>query len=81
MITAASLKDFVHSLDEPVVQLDPPFRTMDLRILVKDAGNEPLDKWWQGKNMTPTLKKIVAGALLSTNPPEEIKNFIILLML
>lgn len=82
MTTSADLAEFIKSLPNQIVPLDnPAFKSIDLNILVKDAGDEPLHLWWEKKKMTPRLSKIIAMTLLSLDPPEEIKNAILLTML
>lgn len=82
MITSADLAEFVKSLPTQTVDLDTfHFNRMDLNVLLKDAGDEPLHLWWKNKNMTPHISKVVAKALLSLDPPEQIRSAILLLML
>lgn len=86
--------NWVRSLDKtrvPIVQLDckvedrsftAPFHSIDLAVLTKDILKySDVREWWNGKNMTDYLRKNVAMTILSNNPPDEVKNIILLLML
>ena len=60
----------------------PLYNSIDLRTLTSDLIRfDNLEDWLKSKNMPIHLKENVIKAILSTNPPEEVRNELILCML
>ena len=77
---------FIESLPEPTVQLHnfgkSVYHTIDLRTLTKDIGNfHDFMEWWKSKNMTKHFNNTIALTILGLDPPEDIKNAMLFLML
>lgn len=84
MTTVKELYHFVNSLENPKVKFGnhPLFDSIDLRTLTSDLIRfDNLEDWLKNKNMPIHLKENIIKAILSTNPPEEVRNELILCML
>jgi hypothetical protein len=86
MTTIEEFAAFIDSLPSPTVQLhgfgDSLRRTIDLRTLTKDIGNfQDLREWWKSKNMPGRLNNTIALTIIGLDPPENIKNAMLFLML
>jgi hypothetical protein len=84
MTTVKELYHFVNSLKNPKVKFGdhPLYNSIDLRTLTSDLIRfDNLEDWLKSKNMPIHLKENVIKAILSTNPPEEVRNELILCML
>lgn len=88
--------EFVNNLDKPVVKLEvrivrenqlkkwpqEPFHTINLKMFIKDINNyQKFVDWWASKNMTPHLRNIIVKTILNINPPESVRNTLLLMML
>lgn len=83
-MTTKEFSDFVLSLKESKVKFGdhPIYNSIDLRTLTQDVlGFSNLTDWINSKNMPDHLKKNIIIAILSTNPPENVKNELIAIML
>jgi hypothetical protein len=88
MTTVEQLYHFINSLENPKVKFGdhPLYDSIDLRTLTSDLIRfDNLEDWLKSKNMPIYLKenviKAVIKAILSTNPPEEVRNELVCLML
>jgi len=86
VITTHEFTAFIESLPDPTVQLHnfgkAVYHTIDLRTLAKDIGNfGDFMEWWKSKNMPKHLNNTIALTILGLNPPENIKNAMLFLML
>lgn len=84
MTTTEQFLIFIKNLKSPVIRLIPyeNKRSINLETLCKDITNfSNLHEWVDSKNLTPFLKKNILLTLLSTNPPENIKNELLLLLI
>lgn len=81
---------FIESLPDPTVQLHnfgkatckATYHTINLRGLAKDIGNfQDLREWWKSKNMPKHLNNTIALTIIGLNPPENVKNAMLFLML
>lgn len=77
---------FIESLPNPTVQLHSfgkaVYHTIDLLTLAKDIGNfQDFREWWKSKNMPKHLNNTIALTIIGLNPPENIKNAMLFLML
>lgn len=84
MTTAEQFLIFIKNLESPVIRLIPyeNKRSINLETLCKDITNfSNLHEWVDSKNLTPFLKENILLTLLSTNPPENIKNELLLLLI
>ena len=84
MKTVEELRNFVDSLENSKIKFGdhPLFDLIDLRTLTNDLLRfDNLEDWLKSKNMPNHLKENVIKAILSTNPPESIKNELISFML
>lgn len=83
-MTTQELYDFVLSLKESKVKFGdhPIYNMIDLRTLTHDIlGYSNMKNWIDSKNMPDHLKKNIILAILSTNPPENVKNELIAIVL
>lgn len=87
--------DFVNNLENPTVKLETslprnalkhwpqePFHSIDLKILIKDIHKyKQFVDWWESRNMTPHLRNNIVKTILNINPPESVRNILLLIML
>ena len=86
MTTIQEFTAFIDSLPAPPVQLHSfgkaVYHTIDLPTLTKDIGNfQDLREWWKSKNMPKHLNNTIALTIIGLDPPEDIKNAMLFLML
>jgi hypothetical protein len=77
---------FIDSLPDPTVQLHnfgkANYHTINLKSLTKDIENfQDLREWWKSKNMPKHINNTIALTILGLEPPEDIKNAMLFLML
>jgi hypothetical protein len=66
----------IQSLENPTVKFGdhPIYNAINLRDLTHDIRNFPtIYDWLKNKNAPDHLRKNIVKALLSTEPPEEVK--------
>lgn len=83
-MTTVEFKEFVESLPEeiPLDIGNGIHRTIRLRTLAKDVEMfHDFREWWKSKNMPPHLSNAIAKAILGQNPPENVRNALLFLML
>ena len=86
MTTIQEFTAFIDSLSDPTVQLhnfgNATYHTIDLPTLTKDIGNfQDFRDWWKSKNMPKHLNNTIALTIIGLEPPENIKNAMLFLML
>lgn len=82
MITPHEFRQFVESLENPVVQMDESLHTIDLKTLTKDTRlHHDFREWWKSKNMPKHLNNTIIKTILNTNPPENIRTALLFMML
>lgn len=75
-MSVTMLKYHIDRLEKSLVKFGnhPLYDAIDLRTLTVNLSSfENIHDWIKNKNMPEHLKKNVIKAILSTNPPEEVK--------
>jgi len=58
------------------------FHTINLKVLTKDIKDfESFQTWWKSKNLTDHLHKKLVNTLLKINPPDNVKNELLAMMI
>jgi hypothetical protein len=84
MNTAQELNEFINNLENPIVKFDwiTGYDTIDLKILVKDIHKfNSVQEWINSLELTNTMLRHIIKVLMQTNPPEIIKNELLLISL
>ena len=87
MNTIQEFINFIDGLDNPNIELyEPkmhtPFHSINLKTLTKDITNyNSLQVWLKNKNLTNYLQTNIIKSILKINPPENVRNELLSLML
>ena len=86
MTTIQEFTAFIESLPDATVQIHnfakTTYHTIDLLTLTNDIGNfQDFRDWWRSKNMSKHLNNTIALTIIRLDPPENIKNAMLFLML
>lgn len=84
MNTNEILHNHIQGLEEEIVKFGdhPIYNAINLKTLTSDLKKfNNLNDWFKNKNLTNHLIKNIVKAILSTNPPEETKVELLILIL
>jgi hypothetical protein len=86
MTTTREFVAFLDSLPDPTVQVHnlskATYLTIDLKSMAEDILEfQDFMEWWTSKKMTPRTNGTVARHILKLDPPEGIKNSMLLLLM
>ena len=89
MNTIQEFINFIDGLDNPNIELyetkmppNTPFHSINLKTLTKDIINyNSLQVWLKNKNLPNYLQTNIIKSILKINPPENVRNELLSLML
>lgn len=89
MNTIQEFVDFINQLENSNVRLDSVrpesaelYHTINLKVLTKDIKDfESFQTWWKSKNLPDHLHKTLVKTLLKINPPDNVKNELLAMMI
>jgi|LakMenEpi03Aug12_release.lakeMendotaPanAssembly.Ray.scaffolds.fasta_scaffold349542_1 hypothetical protein len=89
MTAIQEFAEFINNLEKPVVELPLDFKksnttyhSIDLKIFTKDIENfDNITTWIKSKNIPDHLQRNIIKVLIGINPPQNVKNELISIVL